>query len=119
MPSGGPRPCPNNGGKRPGAGRKPGSATQRTQKTNELAEKAAADGPLPLQILLDVMRAYYAAGDYAKAAAIARDAAPYEHPRKSTVAVEGGDKPIEIKLTRDPDFYRNADRLSPRGMQHE
>ena len=111
MPRGGPRPCPNNGGKRPGAGRKPGSPTKKTQKTTELAEKAAGEGPLPLEVLLVVMRAYYATGQLDKAAAIARDAAPYEHPKKSTVTVSGGDKPLEVKLTRDADFYRNADRL--------
>jgi len=116
MPRGGPR--VNSGGARPGAGRKPGSTgipEKRTSKTTELAEKAAAAGPLPLQILLDVMRAYYAAGEYAKAAAVARDAAPYQHPRKQSVTVEGGASPVEIKLVRDTDFYANAHRLPAEG----
>jgi hypothetical protein len=79
----------NSGGKRPGAGRKPGSGTKRTQKTNEIARKAAGQGPLPLQVLLEAMRYYRGIGQLDKAAAIARDAAPYEHPRKATVTVGG------------------------------
>jgi hypothetical protein len=113
MPRGGPR--PNSGGKRPGAGRKPGAATKRTHKTTELAEKLAGEGPLPLQVMLEAMRYYRELGQLDKAAAIARDAAPYEHPRKSTVTVQGGGEPLEVKVTRDRDFYRNADRLSPGG----
>jgi hypothetical protein len=41
------------GGKRAGAGRKPGSATR---KTREIADAAAANGQTPLQYLLDLMR---------------------------------------------------------------
>jgi len=115
MPRGGPRPCPNNGGRRPGAGRKPGTATQRTQKTTALAEKAAGEGVLPLQVMLEAMRAHYAAGDLDRAAAIAKDAAPYQHPRKSSVTVEGGQNPLEVKITRDHDFYGTAHRLSAGG----
>jgi hypothetical protein len=111
MPRGGPRPCPNNGGKRPGAGRKPGSATKRTQKTTVLAEQLAGEGPLPLQVMLEAMRYYREQGQLDKAAAIARDAAPYEHPRKSTVTVQGGEQPVEVRVIRDDNFYHNADRL--------
>lgn len=42
-----------NGGKRPGAGRKPGSLTKRTR---EIAEKASALGKTPLEVMLDNMR---------------------------------------------------------------
>jgi|SRR5215831_18655197 len=102
---------PGTGGKRAGAGRKPSAETTRTQKTSEIARQAAADGPLPLQVMLDVMRAYYAAGEFDKAAAIAKDAAPYEHPRKAAITVQGGETPLQVKLVRDADFYHNADRL--------
>jgi len=88
MPRGGPRPCPNNGGKREGAGRKPGAGTQRTQKTNEIAQKAAGEGAQPLQVMLVAMRAHFDAGQLDKAAAIAATAAPYVHPRKQSIAVQ-------------------------------
>jgi len=104
------------GGRRIGAGRKANGSNKRTSKSNEIAEKAAGAGPLPLQILLEVMRSYYAAGDYAKAAAIAKDAAPYEHPRKSTVTVEGGQNPLQIEMTRSENFYGNAHRLPAEGV---
>lgn len=41
------------GGRRVGAGRKPGSLTKRTR---EAAEKAAATGQTPLEVMLDNMR---------------------------------------------------------------
>jgi hypothetical protein len=41
------------GGKREGAGRKPGSLTARTR---EVAEKALAEGKAPLEVMLDNMR---------------------------------------------------------------
>lgn len=41
------------GGKREGAGRKPGSLTKRTR---EVAERAAAEGKTPLEVLLENMR---------------------------------------------------------------
>lgn len=41
------------GGKREGAGRKPGSLTKRTR---EVAEKALAEGRAPLDVMLDNMR---------------------------------------------------------------
>ena len=50
--SSGPR--PNNGGARPGAGRKVGAATKKTRK---IADKLATDGEItPLEFLLQVMR---------------------------------------------------------------
>lgn len=41
------------GGRREGAGRKPGSATKRTR---EIAERAASEGITPLEYMLQVMR---------------------------------------------------------------
>ena len=43
----------SSGGKRIGAGRKPGSLTKRTR---EVAEKAMAEGKTPLEVLLENMR---------------------------------------------------------------
>jgi len=69
------------GGKRPGAGRKPGSATKRTR---EIADQAAASGLTPLEVMLRLMRRYWRKGQADRAAAIAKDAAPYVHPRLSS-----------------------------------
>jgi hypothetical protein len=75
----------NRGGRRPGAGRKPGSATR---KTREIAERAAAEGITPLEVMLADMRAKYAAGDLDAAADRARDCAPYMHPRLSSISAD-------------------------------
>jgi hypothetical protein len=83
MPRGGYR--PGTGGRRPGAGRKKGSATRRTRKTNALAQKAAREGPQPLQVMLDAMRDHFARGELDAAAEIAKAAAPYCHPKLAAV----------------------------------
>lgn len=101
------------GGARKGAGRKPGSATKRTR---EIADKAAATGVTPLEVMLDNMLfAHTRAGEVlakilasdAKAAETldsfkellrframaqesAKDAAPYVHPRLAAVEHSGG-----------------------------
>ena len=75
----------NRGGWRPGAGRKPGSATR---KTREIAERAAAGGITPLEVMLADMCDKFAAGDLDAAADRARDCAPYMHPRLSSVRAE-------------------------------
>lgn len=83
------------GGKRPGAGRKKGASTKRTRKTNKLAEQAAGEGVLPLQVMLEAMRAHHTAGDLDKAAAIAKDAAPYVHTKAPTHHKVEGDVVIK------------------------
>jgi hypothetical protein len=72
------------GGRRPGAGRKPGRATR---KTREIADQAAATGLTPLEVMLEAMRRHMANNDWDRAASIAKDAAPYMHPRFSAVEV--------------------------------
>jgi hypothetical protein len=75
------------GGKRAGAGRKKGSPTKKTRQT---AETQTASGlAMPLDVMLDVMRAYLAEGNRQVAAAIAKDAAPYCHARLSSVEHTG------------------------------
>lgn len=68
------------GGARPGSGRPRGAATQ---KTREVADKASVDGLTPLEYMLQVMRDKGA--DEAKRLDAAKSAAPYMHPRLSTV----------------------------------
>jgi hypothetical protein len=48
--------------------------------------------------MLEAMRYFRDKGQLDKAAAIAKDAAPYEHPRKAALTIEGGRQPLEVKL---------------------
>lgn len=70
------------GGPRKGAGRKKGSLTK---KTREVAEKAAASGVTPLEVMLEAMNSFRESGDLDKAASFAKDAAPYMHARLSSI----------------------------------
>jgi len=63
------------GGRRPGAGRKPGSLTRRTR---EIAEQAAEDGITPLEYMLAVMRDPNEPPE--RQDDMAKAAAPYVHP---------------------------------------
>ena len=76
------------GGKRAGAGRKPGSATKRTR---EIADAAAAEGVTPLEVMLKAMREHYDAERWDEAAAVAKDAAPYMHPKLAAIEHSGKD----------------------------
>lgn len=79
------------GGAREGSGRKQGSASS---KTREVADKAASEGITPLEFMLKVMRDEQA--PKAERLDMAKAAAPYIHPRLSSVEakVEG-----EVKAT--------------------
>jgi hypothetical protein len=72
------------GGKRNGAGRKAGAATQ---KTREIAERLMSEGITPLEYMLTMMR------DEAQDPAIRMDAAkscaPYVHPRLAAIEHSG------------------------------
>jgi hypothetical protein len=82
------------GGKRPGAGRKK-NVPNRASANRE--RKVAASGETPLDVLLRAMRLLSALADESAndkkqfehyiraAAAIAKDAAPFVHPRLSTI----------------------------------
>lgn len=82
------------GGARQGAGRKAGSANT---KTREIANRAAEEGVTPLEYMLQVMRDVGA--DEAKRLDAAKAAAPYVHPRLSSVdANVNGDLEIVGKI---------------------
>jgi len=68
------------GGKRSGAGRKKGSVSKRSQ---EVAAAIVKTGKLPLAYMLDVMRDDTA--DIQRRDEMARAAAPYIHPRLSSI----------------------------------
>jgi hypothetical protein len=102
------------GGRRPGAGRKKGAGTTRTRKTNALAAAAAGAGPLPLEVMLLAMRQWHAEGKLALAVSVAKDAAPYLHPRLSAVSMEhsgsvGYALEIVEVLTHAPDAVAQDD----------
>lgn len=79
------------GGKRPGAGRKKGSLTARTQ---EIMAKAASQGLMPLEYMLTVLRDEQQPHEERFKAAI--NAAPYLHPKLSSVEHKGDpDNPLE------------------------
>lgn len=79
------------GGKREGAGRKPGSATR---KTREIAEAALEEGISPLEFMLSRMRDE--AAPMADRQDMAKAAAGYIHPKLSS---------IEAKLDADVAWY--------------
>ena len=86
------------GGRRPGAGRKPGIPSQKTINRLKIAEQGAAAGITPLEVMLNNMRRLYDEGRaeaWTQACRIAADAAPYVHPRLSAIeqkaTIDAGD----------------------------
>jgi hypothetical protein len=86
------------GGRRNGAGRPRGSVNRRTR---EVAERAALQGVTPLEVLLEAMRRHYDAGELDRAAAFAKDAAPYMHPRLSTMAFAQESAPLVVQIVEE------------------
>jgi hypothetical protein len=81
------------GGKRPGAGRKKGSLSVKTQ---EIVAAAAAEGISPLEFMLSVLRDANQTHEERFKAAI--QAAPYMHPRLNAVKHSGDeDNPIHTR----------------------
>lgn len=72
------------GGARTGAGRKAGSAST---KTREIANQAAEAGITPLEFMLSVMRD--ATAERGERLDMAKAAAPYIHPRLSSIEASG------------------------------
>ncbi|TIN80716.1 hypothetical protein [Mesorhizobium sp.] len=102
------------GGKRKGAGRKPGAATKRTRA---IADKATAEGLTPLEVMLKAMRAHVKNDKLDEAASIAKDAAPYMHAKLASIQHTGrGGGPIQTvdlsKLSGD-DLARLEDIFGP------
>jgi hypothetical protein len=82
------------GGKRPGAGRKPGGLPDKTAAAAAVVEKHAASlagivppdiaRMTPLEVMLHAMTLEAAANQWRAAAALAKEAAPYVHPKLAT-----------------------------------
>lgn len=84
------------GGARPGAGRKPGS---KSKLNREIAEKVAATGITPLEIIVEAMRDAYKKDGAAAAVPYAEKAAPYMHARIAAVEVSGE---VRATITDEP-----------------
>ncbi|MBA3591809.1 MAG: hypothetical protein H0W38_20055 [Methylibium sp.] len=93
------------GGRRAGAGRKPGSANT---KTREIADKAIKEGITPLEYMLKIMRTEPEPGldarDLISACTLrfeaAKAAAPYIHPRLAAIEHSGGiDTTPQLNIT--------------------
>lgn len=87
------------GGKRIGSGRKPGTATR---KTREIADKAAAEGVTPLEVMLRAMREHFAAERWDDAATVAKDAAPYIHPRLANIDMKAEHELVGYAIAGEP-----------------
>ncbi|GAC1664500.1 MAG: hypothetical protein PVS3B2_00210 [Candidatus Dormibacteraceae bacterium] len=84
----------------------------RARRTSKMTEAlAAAGGILPREVMLKAMRDLVAEAEKAKtpatrrrlmraAADVAKDAAPYVHPKLQSIVHEGGDKPIQYTEIR-------------------
>jgi hypothetical protein len=73
--------------KTPGSGRRKGTPNKRTEYRKAIAETALEAGITPLELMLELMRERYAAGDKEGAWQVAKDAAQYCHPKLATTAV--------------------------------
>lgn len=117
------------GGRRPGAGRKKGSATKRTR---DIADQAAREGITPLEVMLKTMQALVATAERVArskakpakgtplaldlmlaASGVAKDAAPYMHPRLSAVEHSGPAKgPIQSISMTPEQFEETAAKIA-------
>lgn len=83
------------GGARPGAGGKKGNKIKRTQ---ELVAQAAAEGITPLQYMLKILRDENE--DPSRRDSMAHAAAPYLHPKLSSVESKVLVQSAEERLTK-------------------
>jgi hypothetical protein len=99
------------GGKRPGAGRKRGAITKRTQ---EATIAILASGLTPLDYMLNVMRDQLIAAD--RRDDMAKAAAPYVHPKLAAIEHTGKDGgPIQhAHQLSDEDLAAIASGRGPR-----
>lgn len=85
------------GGKRDGAGRKKGAVSEETARRKEIAEAALNSGLTPLEFMLSVLRDE--TKDFKARYDAAVDAAPYVHPKLSSLKHEGDkDNPLALAI---------------------
>src|SRR4026209_2427691 len=108
----------NRGGKRLGAGRPLGSKNQRSA---EIARAAAESGITPIEVMLGIMRELWAQGTpeaKREAAEIAKDAAPYIHPRLASIdqAIKE-DRPFAVLLEQCSSAEAWQARYAPKALE--
>ena len=87
-----------------GSGKRKGSLNRKTQA---IAKDAIEKGITPLEVMLLVMNKHLKAEQWDGAAAVAKDAAPYIHPRLATVQHSGTPgSPIETRDVTMPELAR-------------
>lgn len=96
-------PAERRGGKRAGAGRPKGAKNKRDWQ--KIQEKVAEGGMLPLEFMLKVMR--NPKNSWAARQTAARDAAPYVHPRLSSIVHKGDLKEPVTTATMPEDVFRD------------
>jgi hypothetical protein len=107
------------GGKRPGSGRKPGSVTPATKRRQDVALKALTEGTTPLQVLLEAMREAYETGGPMLAMPYAKEAAPYVHPKLSSIEAKVDNTHRDAKELTDADLVDIAAGSGPRAPESQ
>lgn len=80
------------GGPRTNAGRKKGAKTRKRRPPPPPPAR-----PTPVEVMEKAMWVHYDAGEWDQAAAIAKDCAPYRHPRLAAVTVRGdAEHPVRL-----------------------
>lgn len=108
------------GGKRPGAGRKPGTVTKKrnlAQAATESTIKALTEGVTPLDILIGAMKEAYDKGGFMAAAPFAKEAAPYVHPKLSSIEAKVDNIHRDAAELTDADLADIASGSSPRAPE--
>lgn len=85
------------GGARAGAGRKKGAKSKMSELRQRIATMAVLEAEItPLHVMLQAMANAWNRGDQDKAAAFAKEAAPYVHPRLANIEHKGDpENPLE------------------------
>ena len=108
----------NRGGRRRGAGRPLGSKNRRTA---EIARAAAVSGITPIEVMLGTMRELWAQGTpeaKREAAEIAKDAAPYIHPRLASIdQTIKEDRPFAVLLEECSNAEEWQARYAPKALE--
>lgn len=89
------------GGKRKGAGRPKGTILEKTKLRLQRTEQAINSMEIsPLEVMLRTMKAAYEEGNITLACQLARDAAPYVHPKLQPVDAKGSSaQDVNLNLT--------------------
>src|SRR5215831_5119345 len=100
------------GGARPGAGRKRTRDTPAGKLREEAIVKALKDGTTPLDVMLEAMREAYEKGGAIAAMPHAIAAAPYLHPKLSTVDTKVSGALGQYTAQPIPSEHRDSDTVA-------